>query len=174
MVLRWFLHLYQLPQLSILVTWLLHHICAENNKIYISKQNASLNSRLIHLISPCGCRAGFLTPDLSRPQIPIFPLWININFVFQIALSHNPETNALLSLTFHTEDFSKPYLHYLHYTVLSHLSAASWSKELSLFPWITSVTHKLICLFLPLLFPYPSTQCNTTPWLCSKTAKITT
>lgn len=70
-----------------------------------------------------------LNPDLSRPQIPIFPLWININFVFQIALSSNPETHPLLSLTFHTEDISKPYLRYLHHTVLSHLSAACLSKN---------------------------------------------
>lgn len=70
-----------------------------------------------------------LNPDLSRPQITIFPLWINTNFVFQIALSSNPETHPLLSLTFHIEDISKPYLRYLHHTVLSHLSAACLSKN---------------------------------------------
>lgn len=70
-----------------------------------------------------------LNPDLSRPQTPIFPLWININFVCQIALSSNPETHPLLSLTFHTEDTSKPYLRYFHHTVLSHLSAACLSKN---------------------------------------------
>ena len=75
-----------------------------------------------------------LNPDLSRTQIRIFPLWININFIFRIAFSSNPETNPLLSPTFYTEDISKPYLHCLHHTVLSHLSVASLSKELSFFP----------------------------------------
>ena len=96
-----------------------------------------------------------LNPDLSRPQTPIFPLWININFVCQIALSSDPETHPLLSLTFHTEDTSKPYLRYFHHTVLSHLSAACLSKNCWFSPELLQWPTKWFAYFFHWSFPNP-------------------